>query len=119
MWRVQSCGDFIHRVACGVFQSCDDLIHRVACGVFQYCRDLIHRVACGVFQSCDDFKVCDCTPAKDCFAYNQTYSLSNCLMMVEKENLATETINVTADVTNMAGLVTRIHMLVRHRAVSL
>ena len=88
----------------------------VAC--FSLCGDFVHRVACDLFQSCDDFKVCDCTPAKDCFAYNQTYSLSNCLMMVEKESLATEIINVTADVTNMAGLVTRASMLVRHRAVS-
>ena len=72
-----------------------------------------------VFQSCTNFRVCQCTPAMDCFAFNQSYSLSNCNMMVEKENLAAETINITADVTNMAGLVTRVSMLVRLHVVSL
>ena len=73
----------------------------------------------GVFQSCTDFRLCQCTPAMDCFAFNQSYSLSNCKMMVEKEKLATETINVTVDVINMAGLVTRVSILVHLHVVSL
>ncbi|XP_025113014.1 uncharacterized protein LOC112575392 isoform X2 [Pomacea canaliculata] len=59
-------------------------------------------------KSCSqDFTRCDCTPAGDCFVFNQSYAFSNCHMMVEKEKLSTENITVTADVTNMAGLVTR------------
>ncbi|KAK7471674.1 hypothetical protein BaRGS_00035687 [Batillaria attramentaria] len=57
---------------------------------------------------CDDnLTGCHCTSAGDCFWFDQSYSLSNCRMMVEKENLDNEVITVTADVTNMAGLVTR------------
>ncbi|XP_070178298.1 uncharacterized protein [Littorina saxatilis] len=59
---------------------------------------------------CDRFK-CTCTPANVCFDRKQTFSISNCNMMVEKESLDTEVITVTADVTNMAGLVTRVNML--------
>ncbi|XP_076438828.1 uncharacterized protein LOC143277811 [Babylonia areolata] len=57
-----------------------------------------------------DFTECSCTKSRECFSYTQTFSVSNCRMMVEKENLATEVINVTADITNMAGLVTHVSM---------
>ncbi|KAK7466585.1 hypothetical protein BaRGS_00037308, partial [Batillaria attramentaria] len=56
-------------------------------------------------RDCTDFQTCRCTPADDCFWFDQSYSFSNCHMMVEKENLDTEVITVTADVTNMAGVV--------------
>ncbi|KAK7095841.1 uncharacterized protein [Littorina saxatilis] len=59
---------------------------------------------------CDSFE-CTCTPARDCFYHKQTFPLSNCEMIVEKESLDTEVITVTADVTNMAGLVKRVSML--------
>ncbi|KAK7471676.1 hypothetical protein BaRGS_00035689, partial [Batillaria attramentaria] len=61
-------------------------------------------------QSGCDRRECFCTITDECFLHSQSFSLSNCHMMVEKENLATEVITVTADVTNMAGLVTRRNM---------
>ncbi|PVD21755.1 hypothetical protein C0Q70_17556 [Pomacea canaliculata] len=57
-------------------------------------------------QTCSqDFTKCECTTAGHCFYFNQSYAVSNCHMMVEKESLQHETITVTANVTNMAGLV--------------
>ncbi|XP_070177847.1 uncharacterized protein [Littorina saxatilis] len=61
--------------------------------------------------SCNDLdKNCYRTSTGEMFAYNQSYSFSNCRMTVEKESLATEKIQVTADVTNMAGLSYQVSM---------
>ncbi|KAL8595489.1 hypothetical protein ACOMHN_000698 [Nucella lapillus] len=68
------------------------------------------RVPGASVSSCTDFTKCGCTTTKDCFSFLQVFSVSNCHMMVEKESLATEVIKVTADITNMAGLVTRLNM---------
>ncbi|KAK7096234.1 hypothetical protein V1264_005552 [Littorina saxatilis] len=53
---------------------------------------------------------CYNTSTGEMFAHNQSYSFSNCRMTVEKESLATEKIQVTADVTNMAGLSYQVSM---------
>ncbi|XP_076439275.1 uncharacterized protein LOC143278130 isoform X2 [Babylonia areolata] len=52
-----------------------------------------------------DFSKCYCTPRGQCYSIDQSYSLSNCHMMVEKESLATEVISVQVDIINAAGLV--------------
>ncbi|XP_025084242.1 tyrosine-protein kinase receptor Tie-2-like [Pomacea canaliculata] len=58
-------------------------------------------------QSCKDFRECYATPTGQIFQFDQSFSVSNCHMMVEKENLATEEVTVTIEVTNAAGLVNR------------
>ncbi|XP_070174941.1 uncharacterized protein [Littorina saxatilis] len=61
--------------------------------------------------SCNDLdRNCYRTSTGEMFAHNQSYSFSNCRMTVEKESLATEKIQVTADVTNMAGLSYQVSM---------
>nr|KAG5693743.1 hypothetical protein BaRGS_002126 [Batillaria attramentaria] len=58
-------------------------------------------------EECNDARVCRCTPAGDCFSFDQSFGVSNCHMMVEKESMDTEVVTVTADVINMAGLMKR------------
>ncbi|KAK7479231.1 hypothetical protein BaRGS_00029575 [Batillaria attramentaria] len=60
-------------------------------------------------EECNDARVCRCTPAGDCFSFDQSFGVSNCHMMVEKESMDTEVVTVTADVINMKDHLTALN----------
>ncbi|KAL8609085.1 hypothetical protein ACOMHN_030426 [Nucella lapillus] len=63
-------------------------------------------------QSCGSgqFQTCYCTPRDLCYLIDNSYAVSNCHMMVEKEALATEVISVQVEISNAAGLITTRNM---------